>query len=301
MRIDATAVEVARALAGAGIQSILLKGPSIARWLYSAKEERPYFDCDVLVPPDDVAAAEAVLTALGYKPYSKQSEWDRPQHGMAWVSDSHLSIVDLHRTLGEATADPATVWEVLSQETEWMDLNEERVRILNEPARTLHVAAHLAQHGVSSPPAMEDLRRAIAAMSLDVWRRAAAIGASIGALDELVYGLSLVDEGAPLLHQLGLAGARGVDAILRERGAPPLARGVNWMLGQPLRKRIAFVLPNVFLSQVELQDWSALARRGPVGLALAYVWRPLWVLGKLPRAWAAVRRARREEKARRTW
>lgn len=297
MRIDLTTVEVTRAFSSAGIRSILLKGPSIARWLYPSKEARPYTDCDLLVAPSDVAAAERVLTELGFEPYVKRSNWDRPQHAMAWFSSGGLGTVDLHETLGEAAADPAQVWAVLSAETEFMEINGEPVEILNEPARAVTIALHLAMHSGAFPPATEDLRRTIAKVPAETWRRAAEIAASMGALDELVLGLDFVLEGRDVVKALGLERDRRVDAILRAKGAPPLARGVNWMAAQPLRRRVAFVIPNVFLPRVEMKAWSSLARRGPIGLALAYLWRPLWVLGKLPAAVGAVRAARREEAA----
>jgi hypothetical protein len=41
-----------------------------------------------------------------------------------------------------------------------------------------------------------------------------------------------------------------------------------------------------------MHKWSPLARRGPLGLAAAYVWRPFWILSRTPdalRAWARAR------------
>jgi hypothetical protein len=46
-----------------------------------------------------------------------------------------------------------------------------------------------------------------------------------------------------------------------------------------------------------MRSWSPLASRGTVGLAVAYMWRPLWLARHAPRgfiAWARARsRARR--------
>lgn len=295
MRVDATVAAVTRALADEGIPSILLKGASIARWLYDAKDERPYSDCDLLVAPADIPRAEAVLDHLGFTPYVKQSQWDRPQHAATWMPPPRFAIVDLHRTLGEAVADPQVVWDVLSQEIERITVNGQPVDALNEAGRALSIAIHAAQHSGNFPTATEDLRKAVAGVSAETWAHAARIASAIGALDELVLGLELVPGGNSVVRDLGLSRNRRVDAILRARGAPPLARGVNWMADQPLPRKVAFVVPNVFLSKVELRDWSPLARRGVLGLVLAYLWRPLWVLGKLPRALTAVRAARREE------
>jgi O-antigen/teichoic acid export membrane protein len=297
MRVDATTVEVTKAFRAAGIRSILLKGPSIARWLYSTKSARPYTDCDLLVSPENLSGAEEVLRSLGFKPYTKYSEWDRPQHALAWVPSGPRAIVDLHQTVGEAAADPARVWEVLSGETEVMEINGEPVEVLNEAGRALTIALHLAMHSGSFAPANEDLSRAAREVPLETWAGAARIAAGIGALDELVLGLEFDQEGTSLVERLGLTRARRVDAILRAEGAPPLARGVNWMSGQSLRRKLTFILPNLFLSKTELKAWSPLAGRGAVGLVLAYLWRPLWVLAKLPKAVASVHAARRAEAA----
>jgi hypothetical protein len=42
-----------------------------------------------------------------------------------------------------------------------------------------------------------------------------------------------------------------------------------------------------------MRKWSRLARRGRIGLLLAYLWRPLWLVGRTPRAMAQWRQARR--------
>jgi hypothetical protein len=51
---DVATAEVVEALRAAGVRSIVLKGPSIARWLYADGQPRPYGDTDLLVSPADL-------------------------------------------------------------------------------------------------------------------------------------------------------------------------------------------------------------------------------------------------------
>jgi hypothetical protein len=48
-----------------GVPAILLKGPSVARWLYPAGG-RAYADSDLLVPASEFSRAEKVLRSLGF-------------------------------------------------------------------------------------------------------------------------------------------------------------------------------------------------------------------------------------------
>src|SRR4051812_17555038 len=66
VRVDAVTVEVHRALDAAEIPHVLLKGPSIAGWLYGIDELRVYGDSDFLVAPRDWKRACAVLSGLGF-------------------------------------------------------------------------------------------------------------------------------------------------------------------------------------------------------------------------------------------
>ncbi len=43
----------------AGVPALLLKGRSLARWLYPRSAERSYRDCDLLVPPGGLETAAA--------------------------------------------------------------------------------------------------------------------------------------------------------------------------------------------------------------------------------------------------
>src|SRR5215213_4879318 len=66
LHLDLVAVQATRALEQAGVPAIVLKGPSIATWLYVDGGARPYDDCDLLVPLERFPDARRALAALGY-------------------------------------------------------------------------------------------------------------------------------------------------------------------------------------------------------------------------------------------
>ena len=66
MRAGRQIQAVVDALEAAGIPSVLLKGPALARAVYPDPALRQSGDIDLLVRPGDVLAAEAVLEGLGY-------------------------------------------------------------------------------------------------------------------------------------------------------------------------------------------------------------------------------------------
>jgi Uncharacterised nucleotidyltransferase len=59
-------VEVVGAFAGEGVDTVVLKGPVLARWLYMG-DVRPYVDCDLMVAPGSRVRAVNVLERLGFE------------------------------------------------------------------------------------------------------------------------------------------------------------------------------------------------------------------------------------------
>jgi hypothetical protein len=47
-------------------------------------------------------------------------------------------------------------------------------------------------------------------------------------------------------------------------------------------------------STARMRAWPRPLRRGGLGLIVAYLWRPIWILLRLPKAIGAVRGARRD-------
>lgn len=58
---------VARLFDAAGIRFAAFKGPALAAYLYGDLSRREYNDIDVIVPPEHMAKAEALLSTLGYR------------------------------------------------------------------------------------------------------------------------------------------------------------------------------------------------------------------------------------------
>ena len=304
LRLDDLTTRVVEKLRRAGIRSIVLKGPSIARWLYTEGSRRHYVDSDLLVNPEDIEAACRVLEELNFEhprgPIAAGLPGDRAPYAYAWIDQATGARLELHRTLIGVGAPPEKAWRLMSEQTEEMPLGGERIEVLNEPARTMHVALHAAQDGGRAPRAMEDLRRAIDKIPLDTWRQAKSLAEALGAAQALAYGLRLRPEGRELVAALGLPAEDSVDVLLHAESSVSSARGFEWLASRPgTVSKVRLVTRKLFPPPAFMRAWSPLARRGRLGLSLAYIWRPLSVCGRaIPGLFVWLRARRRT--ARRT-
>jgi len=92
LSVDQQSAEVARSFNRTNIQCILLKGPSIARWLYVYGTSRPYGDSDLLVPPHAFEAATQVLIGLGFRSVEEgRRPSERTPHATTYVRTSDES------------------------------------------------------------------------------------------------------------------------------------------------------------------------------------------------------------------
>ena len=299
LHVDSVTAEVVTAMRGAGIRPLLLKGPSIAAWLYGDGAARPYADSDLMVAPGAYRRAGQVLRELGFHPvgYSWHSD------SQTWVRRSDRGNVDLHRSLIGAVAPPDTVWEELAAHTDTLRVGGIDVEVLPLPARAAHVALHAAQHG-NTPGTLEDLARALRVADEGVWREASDRARRIDALPAFAAGLRLDPEGVRLAERLRLPAERPTSVALRADSDITVALGVESFASErSLRARARILLrallpPPLYVrrwSTTHMARWPATVRRSRLGLWLAYLWRPIWILLRLPKAIAAVRRARRGE------
>ncbi|HWC85561.1 MAG TPA: nucleotidyltransferase family protein [Solirubrobacteraceae bacterium] len=296
LRINAATAEVLRAFAAAGIESLVLKGPAIARWLYSDDDPRYYVDSDLLVRPSDIPGAQECLRLLGFENQfddSSMPEWWR-EHGSEWWRASDRVLVDLHRTLPGVGIDPGQAWAVLSSSTEVTTIAGQSAPILGLPARTLHVVLHAGHHGAAWGGPIADLERAIARVELPVWRDAATLAERLEATDALSAGLRLTAPGEALAAALGLPSPRSVGAVLRASSPPPVALGFEQLASaRNARERAAIVWRKLLPPASFIRHWQPEGTETRRGLALAYLRRPLWILRHAPaalRSWRAARR-----------
>lgn len=210
LAIDAHTAEVVAALREAGIPSVLLKGPSIARWLYTDGTPRPYGDTDLLVPDEQFREAERVLEGLGLSGFHWPTLDLEPRHVASdWARADGSGHVDLHWTLPLLEA-PELAWGVISRDAVPMVVAGEQVLVPSEPMRALHIVLHAAHHGPNVGKTLEDLRRALEQVPVDTWVSARALAEELNALEAMTLGLRLVPAGA------GLADRLSIDAV----GAP---------------------------------------------------------------------------------
>jgi hypothetical protein len=293
--VDAAAAEAVAALEGAGVTSILLKGASFDRWLYESDEPRSYRDVDLLVSDADHSRAEQVLSGLGYFLEPQARAGRHIEHSKAWIRTSDHMHVDLHRSLIGIDAEAVDPWEVLSGETEATDVGGHEVRILAEPARAMHVALHAAAHGREEGKTLMELDRALARVPDETWRSATAIARRLQAEETFAIGLRLRPAGAALADRLELTSERTVEASLFARSVKSQSA---FFLDQLSRApgptaKLRLVVRRIVPEPDYLRAWHPLARRGPGGLALAYVWHQfilLWRLGPAVWAWWGARR-----------
>lgn len=289
--VDQVTAEVVRALRARQVASILLKGPSIAEWLYTDGSLRSYNDCDLLVAPDRLRTAQAVLQELGFRdeiarlghPRLESHEWVRGR-----------DRVDLHTTLIGIGALPRIVWETLSPATVTHQVAGVDVQVLPPTALALHVVLHAAQHGPEDPKPAEDLSRAIRAVSREGWRDVAELADRLQATDAFAVGLRLLPAGRELASWLELPPARSPEAALRVNRVPLSLAFEHLATTAGFRDRMALLLRELFPTPAFMRWWSPLARRGRLGLLVAYGWRPVWLLTQAGPGFLAWRRARRE-------
>jgi hypothetical protein len=293
LRIDAATIEVVGVLRDAGVPSILLKGPSVARWIYRGAS-RPYGDCDLLVRGSDLEAAEQSLRTLGFERgglHSIPGDW--PRHAVVYRRGD--VTVDLHQTLLGVSADADRFWDALAPHREQMRIAGANVDVLDPAGRAFVLALHSAKDGGRAEKPLKDLERALGILPFEQWQAAAAIAAKVGAGEAFAAGLRRAQAGCEVAALLGLSSHVSREIALREEAPAALSVGVDWLLrSKGSRQKVVLVARKIVPPPAFLREWSPLARRGRWGLALTYLWRPIWLVWRAPAAvWAVFRASSR--------
>jgi hypothetical protein len=300
--LDAAAVEALHAFDQAGVDALLLKGVALTRTLYRSNEHRGYVDVDLLVGPDDFAAAERALADLGYVDFVEESGLDPfpdDPHAVLWSRITPAigpTAVDLHWRLPGCHAPPLMIWNALRTRRTWIDLCGYQAAILERPGLALHIAIHAAQHGPDDLKALGDLVRGLERWSEEVWRHAAQLAYELQATEAFGAGMRLVPAGVSMARQLQLP---GTDALLRAIAHRHLRpRGTfharAFVEAKGLRERVSVLRRSLFPTRHWIVWEHAWAARGGLSLCAAYGMHLLRCPAWAARVWHSRRRARRE-------
>jgi hypothetical protein len=297
LALDAAAAEAVLAIRAAGARPILLKGASVAQWLYFEQAwERDYGDVDLLVAPDQFAAATSALIELGYHYRSVSDRAQAPTlHASSWGrGGQHPAAIDLHRRLYLMHADDTAVWTSLSENVDVIELGTVAVEVLDVVARTVLLTVHAAWHGAAADKPIRDLQRALEIVDEPTWVEAAALAERLGASEAFACGLRLAEGGDAMASALGLAGNVSAELHLRSRSAHTTSLSLLRLVeAGSWRERTRLLTAELAPESDVIRSRSPLARRGRRGLVAAYVWRTLWMTYNLPRATWSMRAARR--------
>jgi hypothetical protein len=232
-----------------------------------------------------------VLESLGYR---DASPGDPGAHASQWRRAGPVPAeIDLHWQLPWTRADLES-WTTLSANVEMLAIGDVSVEILAEEARTMLMALHAVQHGIGAAKPLTDLGLALQRVDQDTWSRAAALSRRLGAEEAFTVGLEMLPEGAALARRLDLKPSTSVEAHLRARTAAPTSVGwIHLVQQDSLRSALKLLKVELFPAPSFMRVWSPIARRGRVGLACAYVIRPLLLLLQVPAAARGLVTARR--------
>ncbi len=135
--------QIAAAFTHAGLDFVPLKGPSLADAAYPDTGLRPFDDLDLLVEPDQVAAAHAALASLGYQrlPGTLPAWFVRKYHfHTQWLHAPTRQCVELHWRPADNHGLPDTP-NGTSTVRELRD---------NPAAMAIYIAIHIAKHGFAN-------------------------------------------------------------------------------------------------------------------------------------------------------
>jgi Uncharacterised nucleotidyltransferase len=293
--VDRVTAEVMRSLGAAGIRSVLLKGPALTGWLYAGDEARLYGDTDLLLRGGDWERAQELLAGLGFEDDLGPLAHPRmeSEEGYPWWRPRDEAAVDLHLTLFGIGAAPGAVWAAFSRDAVVARVGGAEVLMPSHPARLLHVALHAVQHGAeASPKAMVDLERGLELAPAATWERAHELALELDAAPAFAAGLGLTAAGRRLATALGVE-AGGSQAARLRIAKVPLAEGFAELAAAPgARGKLALLRRELFPTPAFMRWWTPLARRGRLGLALAYPWRWAWLAARAVPGYRAWRRER---------
>jgi hypothetical protein len=292
--VDALTAEVAGAFGREGIETLVLKGPVLAKWLYPG-EVRPYIDSDLMVAPENRARAVGVLEQLGFEEHVPWMPTPLSLDPGGTAFNRGGGMVDLHCQLPGLDGDPDAIWGRLATGAERQVIAGVELPVPDRDTVLLHLVLHAAHHanqGDGKP--LEDLRRALAVVEEAEWSSALELAYAYGGIPAFAAGLRLLPEGEDLARRLDLGKVRSLQHEIR-REDNVIAEELYALLSADagIKQTLAIAASDVFPRPDYMRWWSPLARHGRLGLAGAYLWRAIWVISQAPGAIHTLWRIRR--------
>ena len=275
----------------------MLKGPSIARWLYDEGESRPYGDVDLVVSPSRFGDAEVIAGGLGFRHIKLGDQLDEASRHRSWFREQDGVCIELHRNFTGINVTDQQFWDELATKTDVLPLGvlEVSAEVPGVPARALLIGLHAAAHGPVGTP-LADLERALRRLPDSVWNDAAELARRLRAEPTFAVGLSLVPVGAALACRLNLDLEASTETLLNASAPPPTAGGWERFARAPgVRGKLRFALAKLAPPPDFMRVVDPISRRGGAWLAIGYAVRPFRLAIQAPRgfrAWRSVHRRR---------
>jgi hypothetical protein len=287
LAVDGVCAEMVTAFREQGIEPVLLKGATVASWLYE-RDLRSYGDVDLLVAPERLMDAAGILGEHGFRP----GETHVSLHAHPWARPSDGAQVDLHGTLFGCHYSADRVWREIQSSLASTNVAGTDVTALNLAGRALLVTLHAAQHVDEQKP-REDLRRALEIATDDIWRDAERLADRVGGLQTMSEGLSLDPDGARLVRRLPLVEA----ATMADPRDAPIAIGVARLAGaRGARAKFAVLLAAVRRPYEDLASERGAATARRFGRPAARAWHVVALALGAPRTLRKLVRFRRSRR-----
>ena len=158
---------------------------------------------------------------------------------------------------------------------------------LGPGASALYLALHAVQHGRNEALTLDELELALSRLTMDRWREAAAVARRIGAMAVFATGLRMTPAGQAVADELRLPESPTRRVLLSAEDANRPARYLDDLSHlKGVRARLAFLRTVLFPPRSVMAE-QRFGDRGRFGLAVAYGWRLIRGLGRLPAALTA--------------
>jgi hypothetical protein len=224
LTLDAELRRVVDELDRGGIQSIVLKGPVLARNLYAERVLRPYGDIDLVVRLEMFEAGAQSLLGLGFREVPYEAELARvafagagaeePFHRM-FMDRGQRSLVELHADPLQLGLRPAVEEDRWRRAVRFPELGPHAFALADED-QIVQLCVHVHKHGFSRLIWLKDLELFVRKKSATLdWDLVASIARREGVAASVWFALSLARDllGCPETPARALAPALPIRAL----------------------------------------------------------------------------------------